>query len=211
GIFRDEAQLEATPAKLPNTTVGEPIYVDTNQDGEIDAGDRIRIHSSNVPEIQYGIFGGFSYKGLDFNFLFQGQADAETLVFFDQSGTLPEHVFTERWTPENPDARYPRAFVQGDPISGNQNTAENFQGADFWLHDASYLRLKNIELGYTLRKETLKFGSMRVFFRGLNLLTMFSEIQKLGLDPEATGYNNFRGSTYPSLKSYSLGVNINFN
>lgn len=211
GIFRDQSQLEATPVKRDNTVVGEPIYLDTNGDGVIDAGDRVRIHSSNVPELQYGLFGGLSYKGLDFNFLFQGQAKAEMLVFFDQSGALPEYVFTERWTPDNPDARYPRAFSQGDSYSGSQNTADNFQGPDFWLHDASYLRLKEIELGYSLSKEQIKFGNLRVFVRGLNLLTFFSEVYDLGLDPEASGYNNFRDSTYPSLKSYSVGVSVNFN
>jgi len=210
GIFTDAQDVEATPVKLPGTREGEPKYLDTNEDGVIDAGDRVRVYSSNVPEIQYGIFGGMSYKGLDFNFLFQGQARAQMLVFFDQAGAKPEFVFTERWTPENRDARYPRAFAQGDPYSGTQRDADNFEGADFWLHDASYLRLKEVELGYTISKENLRFGNVRVYFRGLNLLTMFSEVYDLGLDPEAAGYNNFRGSTYPSLKSYSFGVNLNF-
>ncbi len=211
GIFRDQAQVESTAAKLDGTVEGEPVYLDTNGDGAIDAADRIRIYSSNVPEIQYGITGGISVKNFDVNLLLQGQANAETLVFFDQSGAKPSHVFEQRWTPENRDARYPRAFAQGDPFSGNQNTAENFQGADLWLHDASFLRLKEIEVGYTLSKDVIKFGDVRVFFRGLNLLTMFSEIYDLGLDPEANAYNNFRNSTYPSLKSYSFGFNLNFN
>lgn len=210
GIFKDEQQVEATAVKLAGTVEGEPVYIDTNEDGVIDAGDRVRIYSSNVPQIQYGVFGGFSFKGLDVNILFQGQAKAEMLVFFDQSGSKPEYVFNERWTPENRDARYPRAFTQGDTYSGNQNTADNFQGADFWLHDASFLRLKEVEVGYTLSKEKIKFGNVRVFFRGLNLLTMFSEVYDLGLDPEAGAYNNFRGSTYPSLKSYSFGASLNF-
>ncbi len=210
GVFRDQAHVDATSVKLEGTVEGEPVYLDTNGDGVINTGDRIRIYSSNVPEIQYGIFGGLSYKGFDFNFLLQGQAEAEMLVFFDQAGAKPEYVFTERWTPQNRDARYPRAFVQGDPFSGTQNTADNFEGADFWLHDASFLRLKEVELGYTFNKEKLGFGNLRLFFRGLNVLTMFSEVYDLGLDPEGSGYNNFRNSTYPSLKSYSFGFNLNF-
>ncbi len=209
GIFRDQAQVEETAAKLDGTIEGEPIYVDTNEDGEITAADRVRVYSSNVPEIQYGIPGGFSYRGLDFSFLLQGQARAQILVFFDQAGSKPEYVFTERWTPENRDARYPRAFQQGDTYSGNQNNADNFQGADLWLHDASFLRLKEVELGYTIGQEKLRFGSLRVFFRGLNVLTMFSEVYRLGLDPEATAYNNFRAATYPSLTSYSIGATLN--
>jgi len=211
GVFQNQAQVDAAPAKLDGTVPGEPNYIDSNGDGVINASDRIRIYSSNVPEIQYGFLGGISYKGLDFNFLLQGQANAEIIVFFDQSGALPEYVFTERWTPQNTNARYPRAFTQGDPYSGNQNSAENFQGADLWLHDASFLRLKEVELGYTFSKEKVRFGKARVFFRGLNLLTMFSDIYDLGLDPEASRYDNFRDSTYPSLKSYSFGVNLTFN
>ncbi len=210
GIFQNQAQVEATEARLEGTVPGEPVYVDTNQDGVIDAGDRVRIFSSNTPQIQYGFLGSLGYKNFDFSFLLQGQAKAEMLVFFDQAGAKPEYVFTERWTPENPTARYPRAFAQGDAISGNQNTAENFQGADLWLHDASFLRLKEIELGYSLNQDKLKFADLRFYFRGLNVLTMFSEVYDLGLDPEAAAYNNFRASTYPSLTSYSFGVNVTF-
>lgn len=211
GIFRDQAEVESTAVKLEGTVEGEPKYVDTNGDGTINADDRIRVGSSNIPEIQYGIFGGFSYKNFDFNFLLQGQAEAETLVFFDQNGAKPDYVFNERWTPSNRDSRYPRAFGLGDPYSGNQSgNAENFQGADFWLHDASFVRLKEVELAYTLPEKALGFGNLRLFLRGYNLLTMFSDIYDLGLDPEATGYNNFRDATYTPLKTYTLGLNFSF-
>lgn len=211
GLFQNQSEIEAATTKLEGTVPGEPKYIDTNGDGVINAGDRIRVYSSNVPELQFGFTGGINYKGFDFNFLFQGQAGAETLVFFDQSGSLPEFVYNERWTPQNTGARYPRARVQGDPYSGNLNTADNFQGADSYLFDASFVRLKEVELGYTFSKEQLNFGKARIFFRGLNLLTMFSDIYDLGLDPEAAGYDNFRNSGYPSLKSYSFGINLSFN
>ncbi len=211
GIFRDQAQVDATAVKLPGTVEGEPIYLDTNEDGVIDDGDRIRLDESSIPRIQYGIFGGFKYNNFDFNFLFQGQADVKTLVFFDQAGAKPVHVFDNRWTPDNRNARYPRAFQQGDQFSGNRNAnPDNFVGADLWLHDGSFLRLKEVELAYTIDRKVAKFGDIRLFVRGFNLFTMFSEIADLGLDPEANGYNNFRGSTYSGLKSYTLGVNFNF-
>lgn len=210
GIFRDQAQVDAATVKKEGTIEGEPAYLDTDGDGVIGSGDRIRTYSSIVPEIQYGIYGGLSYKGFDFSFLLQGQARAEMLVFFDQSGAKPDYVFTERWTPDNRDARYPRAFDQGDPFSGNQHTAADFWGADFWLHDASFLRLKEVELGYTFSKENIRIGNLKVFARGFNLLTMFSEVYKLGLDPEAIGYNNFRSGRYPSMKSYTIGLNLTF-
>ena len=164
-----------------------------------------------MPEIQYGIAGGLNYENFNFNFLLQGQAKAEMLVFFDQTGAKPDYVFNERWTTTNRNSAYPRAFVQDDTYSGNQSgNAENFEGADFWLKDASFLRLKEIELGYTFNKDKIKIGDLKVFARGFNVLTMFSDVAKLGLDPESTGYNNFRGATYPSLKTYTFGVNFSF-
>lgn len=215
GIFKDQAQVDATAVKKPGTVEGEPIYVDTDGSGTIDANDRIRVNSSSVPQIQYGIFGGMNYKNWNFNLLFQGQAEADALVFFDQSGSKPDFVFNDRWTPDNRNASYPRAFAQGDTYSGEQRSEQGgvnsgFEGADIYLKDASFLRLKEIELGYTLTKDVTKFADVKLSLRGFNLLTMFSDIYDLGLDPEASGYNNFRNSVYPSLKSFTLGVNINF-
>ncbi|MBU2951015.1 TonB-dependent receptor [Tamlana agarivorans] len=211
GLFRDQDEVNAAPAKLDGTVEGEPYYVDTDGNGVIDANDRTRAYTSATPEIQYGVFGGFTYKNLDFSFLFQGQAKAETLVFFDQAGARPEFVYNDRWTPDNRDASYPRAFGQSDEYSGNQSgDQENFEGADLYLKDASFLRLKEIELGYTLTKEKSTFADIRFFVRGFNLFTMFSDIADANLDPEALGYNNFRGSTYPSLKTFTLGLNLNF-
>ncbi|NJB82716.1 TonB-linked SusC/RagA family outer membrane protein [Wenyingzhuangia aestuarii] len=211
GIFKNQAEVDAATAKLPGTTEGEPYYVDTNKDGEITGADRVRVSDTNIPQVQYGIFGGLTYKNFDFNFLLQGQAGAKTLVFFDQVGSKPDFVFTDRWTPNNRNASYPRSFAQGDKFSGNQSGDEaNFEGADIYLKDASFLRLKEVEVAYTFTKEKLKFGNVRVFARGFNLLTMFSDIYDLGLDPEATSFNNFRNATYPSLRSYTVGVNVNF-
>jgi len=212
GLFKDQEMVDNMTAKKANTVEGEPAYVDVDGNGKIDANDRVRSYSSNVPEIQYGIFGGVSYKGFDLNFLFQGQAQAKMWVFFDmQEGAKPDYLFNERWTPENRDARYPRAFVQGDAYSTNlSGDAENFQGADLWLQDASFVRLKEIELGYTFSKDLIKFGSLKVYVRGNNLLTLFSDVYDMGLDPEATGYDNFRLAKYPSLKSYSFGFNLSF-
>lgn len=209
GLFRDQAQVDNASATIANTVEGEPFYQDINDDGVINNQDWIRINSSNIPEIQYGFTGGFNYKNVNLNFLFQGQAKAKILVFFDQIGSRPEHVFTDRWTPDNRGARYPRAFGLNDQYSGPQDN-DNEIFADLWYLDASFLRLKELEIGYTLTKEKTNFADVKIFARGFNLLTMFSDVQKLGLDPEASGYNNFRDSTYPSLKQYSFGVNLTF-
>lgn len=211
GLFRDQAQVEATEAKLDGSQEGDIFYQDTNGDGVINADDRIRVGTSNIPQIQYGVYGGFNYKNFGLNFLFQGQAKAETLVFFDQGGARPDFVFNQRWTPENRNASFPRAFPQGDGINGNQNgNVENFQGADIWLQDASFVRLKEIEIGYTIPKDVTQIADIRIFARGYNLFTFFSDIYDLGLDPEATSYYNFRNATYTPIKTYSFGLNFSF-
>lgn len=209
GIFQNQSQVDNATATIANTVEGEPFYVDTNEDGVIDNQDWIRLNASNIPEIQYGITGGLNYKNFNFNLLLQGQAKAKVLVFFDQIGSKPTHVFTDRWTPTNTNARYPRAFGLNDTYSGPQD-GNNSVYADLWYHDASFLRLKEVELGYTLNKDVTTFADVKLFVRGFNLLTMFSDVQKLGLDPEATAYNNFRDATYPSLKMYSFGLNVTF-
>ncbi|WP_246146921.1 SusC/RagA family TonB-linked outer membrane protein [Seonamhaeicola marinus] len=217
GVFRDQAQIDATDVKLGNPQPGDINYVDSNGDGAINAEDRVRVASSNIPQIQYGIYGGFNYKALSFNFLLQGQAEAETLVYFAETpGAVPEFVFNNRWTPNNTNAAFPRAFAPGDaqnaPISEGPATATNsgFQGADLWYQDASFLRLKEVEIGYTLSKDKIGLGDLKLFVRGFNLLTMFSDIYDLGLDPEATGYNSFRNATYTPLKTYTVGLNFSF-
>ncbi|WP_291967666.1 SusC/RagA family TonB-linked outer membrane protein [Maribacter sp.] len=209
GIFRDQAQVDATEIKREGTVEGEPIYLDIDDDGVANANDFIRTSTSNIPQVQYGVFGGVNYKAFGLNFLFQGQAEAETLVFFDQSGSKPEFVFNERWTPNNRNSIYPRAFAQGDAISGGQ--VDGTSGfADIYYFDASFVRLKEVELSYTLKSDVIKFVDVRLFARGYNLATFFSDIWDLGLDPEATGYNNFRGARYTPLKTYSIGVNFSF-
>lgn len=209
GLFTDQAQVDSAPAIIVNTVEGEPFYLDTNEDGVINNQDWIRINTSNIPEIQYGITGGVNYKNINLNFLLQGQAEADVLIFFDQIGSKPDFIYNDRWTPNNRGARYPRAFGLNDEYSGPQDN-NNSVYADLWYHDASFLRLKELEIGYTLTKEITTFADIKLFARGFNLFTMFSDVQKLGLDPEAAGYNNFRDSTYPSLKMYTFGMNISF-
>lgn len=210
GLFRSEDEVNSMTAKIAGTVEGEPAYVDTDGNGKINSNDRVRSYTSNVPEIQFGFFGGIEFKNINLNFLFQGQTKAQTLVYFESHGARPDFMFTKRWTPENRTARYPRAFVAGDGYSANLGTPDNFQGADLWLHDASFLRLKELELGYTLTKDVIGFGDLKLYVRGYNLLTMFSDIYDLGFDPESSQIFDFRGSRYPAMKTYTIGLNLNF-
>jgi len=202
GIFRDQAEVDATEAKLPGTLPGDVKYVDTDGDGEITGNDVIRKYTSPIPEIQFGVFGRFTYKGFELNTLFQGQARAEVEVRFDNEGNRPLFLYEGRWTPENTEARFPRALQLGDTY--------NSRLSDIWLQDASFIRLKELELAYNFPASLIKFAEVRVFARGTNLIT-FDKLKDLkGFDPEMSRYYNFSAGLYQPLKSLSLGANIQF-
>ena len=200
-------EVDATTAKLKGTQEGMIKFVDTNEDGKITAEDRIRKFTSAIPEIQYGIHANAAYKGFDFNVLFQGQAEAEIEVYYDRDGALPTHFFDDRWTTENRNALYPRAWGQDDIYvkSWKKNKSEGI--ADLWLEDASFIRMKEIELGYSFSKKMIPFADLRVYVRGSNLCT-WSSLKDF--DPEMDGYHNFSNGFYTPLKSYTFGLNIQF-
>lgn len=202
GLFKDQEDVDKTVAKLAGTKPGDVKYIDTDGDGAITANDQIRKFSSAVPEIQYGVFGGLEYKGFELTVLFQGQANAEIPILFDGEGSRPQFLFDQRWKPENPNARYPRAYISSDVY--------NARLSDVWLHNAAFVRLKNVELAYTFPTEKVKIAGIKVFVRGTNLLT-FDKIKHL--DPEASTYttqNSFSGGDYGPLKTVSFGANIQF-
>ncbi|OEJ99033.1 hypothetical protein A8C32_07605 [Flavivirga aquatica] len=225
GLLISQGQVDAQNQLIAdNTPTGPPAfvsregdirYVDTNDDGVLNNDDRVRANFSNVPEIQFGIAGGVQWNNFGLNFLFQGQARAKTLVYFN-SVVKPKHLFDGRWTPNNRGAQFPRAFGDIDQQSSDINTSlgdttggQNF--AETWLMDSSFVRLKELELSYTLKNENTKLGAdIRIFARGFNLFTFFSDIADLGLDPEVTSYNGFAGTNYGTLKTYTIGANISF-
>lgn len=202
GLFQTQAEIDATAAKQPGTKPGDVRYLDTDGDGKITGSDVIRKYTSNVPQIQFGFSGGATYRNFELNFLLQGQAKAEMQVFYDNEGNRPAFLFDQRWTPETPDARYPRAFLLNDIY--------NAKLSDIWLRDASFVRLKELELAYNLTSKILKIGNVRVFARGSNLLT-FDKLKDLkGFDPEMPGYVNFTSGLYSPLKTLTLGFNLQF-
>ena len=176
---------------------GDVKYIDTNGDGKITAEDQVRRYVSATPQIQYGLMAGVSYKGVELNILFQGQAKAEIPIIFDGEGAYPQFLYDQRWTPNNVNARYPRAYANADVF--------NSKFSDVWLHDGSFVRLKNIEVAYTIPSTALKLAGLRLFVRGTNLLT-FDKIKYL--DPEATGYRGFTEGLYTPLKTVAFGLNL---
>jgi TonB-dependent starch-binding outer membrane protein SusC len=196
---------------------GDITYQDLDGNGTINTEDRT-ILGDFFPDFIYGLNSNFSWKGIELNVFFQGVEGAE-LVRLDNfrnanSLTRGYNQFvevTDYWTPENTDAKYPR------PRSGI-----NFRGSDEWIEDASYLRLKNLQIGYNLPLSNMGvqwLRSAKVYASAQNLLTI---TKYGGYDPEI---NNFGNSTvngnadlrlgvdlgsYPSARTFTFGINLGF-
>ncbi|WP_158281570.1 TonB-dependent receptor [Sediminitomix flava] len=187
---------------------GDIKYKDLNGDGLINDLDKSAIGKGSIPEIFYGLNMSVSYKGFDFTMLWQGASghnvafQAEAQQAFYNSAT-PLAMFMERWTPENndPNARFPRTV-------SNAGSANNYRESSFWLQDASYFRLKNVSLGYTVpMKFSTKLGmeKVRLGLSGFNLFT-FTDVYPY--DPETP--NGGRGWNYPQQKTIMANLNISF-
>ncbi len=203
GIFKTAEDL-SNHVTLPGNQLGDLIYEDVDGDGAITELDRVRIDESNVPQVVYGITLGANFKGFDVSLLLQGQAKAVQHITAE-SGEVGNYFSTwadNRWSPDTPDGTYPRVDVR---TSSSINAGLFYN--DFWLQNASYLRLKNLEIGYTLPNsliEKIKMKSVRVYANGFNLLTFTSLTD---VDPEG---DSGSGQFYPQQKIINLGVNVKF-
>jgi len=201
GIYKTQAQIDASP-HIPGTIPGDLIYKDYNNDGQITASDEVRTNKSNVPEIVYGINAGAAWKNFDLSILFAGQSDVVQYLLPDAGtvGNFPSSWADNRWSPSNPNGTYPRADDRAGVVFGNYRST-------FWLRNTSFLRLKNLQLGYTFPHamiSKLGINGLRIYASGFNLLT-FTSLKDY--DPEG---NNENGYFYPQQKIYNLGVNVTF-
>lgn len=199
---------------------GDLKYKDINEDGVLNQNDIVPIGYPDIPEIIYGISFGLDYKGLDLSVLFQGAEHVSAYFFgravypFIKKEESAKELIKERWTQER--------YYQGLPINFPRLTMEpddktdnNFQKSTFWVRDANYLRLKNVEIGYTFSKNLvnkLKVSSLRAFINGSNLYTWlpnhaFSD----QFDPETRGQNSDDMSyNHPQMKTFNLGLTVKF-
>ncbi|WP_198139819.1 TonB-dependent receptor [Pedobacter sp. BAL39] len=207
GLFTSQEEINNSPTQFGTLLPGDIKYKDLNGDGTIDAFDRTIIGRGDVPSAMYGFGFAARYRGFDLGAFFQGQHNADIILSgdainpFTGSGQTNLHAAaTDRWTVENPrqDAMFPR-------LSYGVNN-NNFQTSTWWKRDISFLRLKNLDFGYTLNKGIPKAGikRMRVYFTGYNVLT-FSDFKLW--DPEIASAN---GTKYPLISTYSLGFTANF-
>ncbi len=182
---------------------GQIKYADLNGDGTVDSNDQ-KVLSDNTPapRVMLGLSGGLNWKGFDLNFLLQGAAAMNFL--YSTNGRIPFqggifHYMLDAWSPTNTGAEFPSLVVGA--YSNNDRTSS------VWLKDASYLRLKSLNIGYTFSKiaiKTFELNRLRVFASGFNLVT-WSKLKNF--DPEA---ENGAGNYYPQQRVFSFGVNINF-
>jgi TonB-linked SusC/RagA family outer membrane protein len=217
GIFNSQEEVNAYTKDgqliQPLAKPGDVKFVDLNQDGKIDDLDRT-ILGSAIPDFNYGINAFFDYKNFDLKVFFQGLVGNETvnaLSVFNASprGNLNSYAFRmNRWTPENLNADEPR-MTQSDP---NQNIAFS----DRYVEDGSYLRLRNLQLGYTLPASVLSRAGvkgLRVYVSADNLLT-FTDYR--GFEPEVGDwwgdpfYQGVDVATYPQARTIIGGFNVTF-
>ena len=206
GIYRTQDDLDNFPGPA-NVGIGDLIYADTNDDGIITPDDRIVFDKTSIPRMQFGLNLGLTYKGFELNTLFQGQADAnfETRAIFGQ-GDL-SYILRNAYTVDNTGASLPR-------IGGTESSRNGYDGGEFastfWQRDASYVRLRNVELAYNVPKDIIsKVGvsGLRFYFSGSNLL-VFDGLKKDGLaDPEQTDGLSWQ---IPLQRIFNLGANITF-
>lgn len=220
GLFVDQNEIDNSENQLVDKNSLKPGYVkykdisgaDGTPDGQVDAQYDRTVLGSTTPKYYYGLNIAASYKGFDFSALFQGLGGHKRLIgsymayAFYNGGQIQRWQADNSWTEENPNkwAEYPRIETL------NMNNT-NLQVSDYWLRDASFLRLKNLQLGYTLPQSlSRKIGlsNIRVYVSGQNLLS-FNSFYK-GWDPENEIGTGDSPSYYPINRIYSFGFNLKF-
>ena len=220
GILQSEEEI-ANVATPSGAVPGDVRFRDVDGNGIIDDDDKIRLDKSGEPKWTGGFTFRGNYRNFDFNIFLQGQAGG-IVNTFSESGTIGNffaNFANNRSRPGDINENYPRVFNRSDEFfAAEPNT--------FWLRDTRFIRLKNINVGYTLPgdfSQKYGIGDVRVYFSGSNLFTFFDDMSDLGLDPEtATGQNTggqgagaFEGNTsagqvYPAVTVLSVGIDVSF-
>lgn len=220
GIFKSQDEVNSylhkdpvtgqTTMIQPDAKPGDFIKKDANGDGKIDDKDKV-YKGSHQPKITYSLGAGVNYKNFDFSFMLQGVGGNKIYNVYRQMGVEGANEnnmlreVLDSWT-FNPESNFPRL-----PMLTGSGSNNYTQELDFFLENSSYLRLKNIVLGYTLPKQVMhKIGlptsNIRLYVSGENLATFTSY---KGVDPEV-GNNGIDASTYPLAKTFTVGLNLNF-
>ena len=206
GIFATQAQIDANKIDYSGVGAsvlrpGDMIYEDVNHDGKITGDDQVRNDKNTVPTFQGGLNFSVQYSNFDLTVLFQGATGAQ-LFFQTESGTIgnfTQYSYDHRWTVDNPSTVYPRTVDRNNQYFSGGNT--------YWLLNMNYVRLKNVELGYTLPStigKKIGMSNLRFYANGLNLATIAKQHI---YDPESTSSD---GHYYPQQRIINLGASIKF-
>ncbi|HSF55696.1 MAG TPA: SusC/RagA family TonB-linked outer membrane protein, partial [Algoriphagus sp.] len=205
GVFQNAEQLANTPKRGPEVP-GDLIFEDTNGDGVVNNNDRV-ILGSPIPDLIYGFNFGFNFKGLDFAADFNGTVGNEVYnskkqVRFNTYNF--ETSYLDRWTGEGTSNVEPRVT----------NGGHNYEVSDRFIEDASFLRLRNVQLGYsfpTVALDKVKLQNFRVYVSGTNLITW---TKYTGYTPEIGGGNvlgtGYDAGLYPIARTFNVGISANF-
>lgn len=213
GLFTSQDEIDKLTYDMDNagnTTLrpGDIKLVDLNDDGKIDWRDYTVINNGGTPHLMYGINAQLFYKGFDLSLLVQGAGNYTVQlqsgnINIDSERTPYKVIWNERWTPENNDKN---AIIPRQKLS---QTTNNWN-SDYWNRNASFARLKNVNLGYSFNSALLQrahIDRLRLFVSATNLFTI-NPLEKYGLDPESPDAT--RGWTYPIQRTVSIGLNVNF-
>ena len=200
GVFKDAADLDAYP-HWAGARPGDIKFEDVNNDGKIDGLDRVRMDKTDLPTLTGGLNIDLGYKGFYTSIFFQWATGALRNNYYEMQGEVGNFLVQDvegRWTEDNTDAQKPRIWNRySEYWRSNQNT--------YWLQNSDYVRLKNLEFGYSFPQEwcqKLRLSGIQVYFTGQNLLT-FTKVKDF--DPETTS-----ATAYPLNKVYNFGLTLNF-
>ncbi len=214
-IVRDQADLDYVQslvdrnpdyfATYQRPELGDFLYRDANGDGKLDTADRVEIGHGTLPRLTYGGSLGIRWNNFDFSMLLQGVGNHQ--VYYNNQAfrfvtvmgqSLNKDITDNAWTPENPyNSKY--------PVLRNSSNGRNNIASDAFVHNAAYLRCKNIQLGYTIPQEITRKFFVENFKVYASIDNLFTITDFPGLDPEV-------GATvgYPSVRQYSVGLNVSF-
>ena len=212
GLFQSEDEVDNHVFQSNATGAGDVRYINLDGDDEIstgrqtveDPGDMVYLGNTN-PRYTFGLQGGFDWKGLDFSVFFQGVGKRVFLVDNTQIEPYqrpwfgPQKHNLDYWTPDNRDAFWPRLYVRGE---------HNFRPSDKWLQNAAYIRLKDIQIGYTLSDRLLSVAGIervRIYVAGHDVWEATKVFDFI--DPEKPNQSTYQ---YPFRRSYTVGLNLNF-
>ncbi len=208
GIFQSEDEIENSAYQNSTTKPGYLKYKDQNDDGTINTDDRI-ITGSAQPDFTYSFGINLQYQNFALSTFFQGVQGVKTYpegiiaTPFWYGCSVTKEWVEDSWTEENTDASLPIMTTY------ELSSSDNFRSSDFWLKDASYLRLKNIQLSYSIPESILskvKISNLTFFVNGQNLLT-FTKMKDFDPEKSITNGNYYE---YPSVKTYTAGINLTF-